>query len=110
MSLGSGDPEGRKLRFTQLEYPSDYSLQGTYDGMCRQFQRYDGAINTKVIVRHRPLSRRSMAPSYKCSAAAGMGDRVRAKWAEKWGLLCPFPYRGLGPHLTHRRLGRGLPP
>ena len=26
----------------------------------------------------------------KCSAAAEMGDRARAKWAEKWGPLCPF--------------------
>jgi len=25
------------------------------------------------------------------SAVAEMGDRARAKWAEKWGLLCPFP-------------------
>jgi len=23
-------------------------------------------------------------------AVAEMGDRARAKWAEKWGLLCPF--------------------
>jgi len=23
--------------------------------------------------------------TYKCSAAAEMGDRARAKWAEKWG-------------------------
>jgi len=23
--------------------------------------------------------------SYKCSAAARMGDRARAKWADKWG-------------------------
>jgi len=28
-----------------------------------------------------------------------MGDRARAKWAEKVGLLRPFPW-GLGPHLT----------
>jgi len=26
----------------------------------------------------------------KSSAVAEMGDRARAKWAEKWGLLCPF--------------------
>jgi len=29
------------------------------------------------------------------SAVAEMGDRARAKWTEKWGLLCPFP-RGAG--------------
>jgi len=23
-----------------------------------------------------------------------MGDRARAKWAKKWGLLCPFPWGG----------------
>jgi len=28
----------------------------------------------------------------KCSAAAEMGDRVRAKWAENCGLLCPSPF------------------
>ena len=38
----------------------------------------------------------------KCSAAAKMGDRARAKWAEKWGrgLLCHFQWGELGPHLT----------
>ena len=30
----------------------------------------------------------------KCSAAAEMGDCARAKWAEKWGLLFPFPVGG----------------
>ena len=39
------------------------------------------------------------------SAVAEMGDR-----AEKWGLLCSFPWGELGPHLTQCRLGRGLPP
>ena len=29
-------------------------------------------------------------------------------WTENWG-LCPF-WGELGPHLTQRRLGRGLPP
>jgi len=39
--------------------------------------------------------------TYNSSAVAQMGDRARAKWAEKWGLLCPFPSWGqLGPHLT----------
>jgi len=27
-----------------------------------------------------------------------------------WELLCSLPWRALGPHLTQRRLGRGLPP
>jgi len=31
-------------------------------------------------------------------------------WAEKWGCCTPFLERGLGPHLTQCRLGRGLPP
>ena len=31
-------------------------------------------------------------------------------WAENWGLLCPFFWRGLGPHLTQCGLGRDLPP
>ena len=30
-------------------------------------------------------------------------DRVRAKWAEKWGLLCPFSVGELVPHLTQCR-------
>ena len=35
----------------------------------------------------------------KSSAVAEMGDRVRAKWAEKCGGCCA-PFRGeLGPHL-----------
>jgi len=39
--------------------------------------------------------------SNKSSALAEMGDRIRTKWAEKrGGLLCPFPWRQLGPHLT----------
>ena len=49
---------------------------------------------------------------YKSSAVAEMGDRARAKWAEKWRreLLCPFPWGELGHHLTQWRLCRGLPP
>jgi len=41
-----------------------------------------------------------------------MGDRARAKWAEKHGggLLCPFPRGEPGPHLTQCRLGRVLLP
>ena len=42
------------------------------------------------------------------SAVAQMGDRDRAKWAEKWGeLLCPFASGSWVPisHLTHCRLG-----
>jgi len=39
-----------------------------------------------------------------------MGDRARAKWAEKSGLLCPFLWGGLGPHITQCGLGRSLPP
>jgi len=44
----------------------------------------------------------------KSSAVADMGDRARAKWAEKWGgLLCSL----FGsPHLTQCRLGWGLSP
>jgi len=47
----------------------------------------------------------------KCSAAAKMGDHARANWAEKWGrgLLCPFPWGELGPHLTHCGLGTAAP-
>jgi len=29
----------------------------------------------------------------KCSAAAEMGDRARAKWTENWGLLCLASFR-----------------
>ena len=36
----------------------------------------------------------------KSLAVAKMGDRARAKWAEKWGLICPFAWRELGLHLT----------
>jgi len=33
------------------------------------------------------------APKFnKCSAAAEMCNRARANGAEKWGLLCPFPW------------------
>jgi len=43
---------------------------------------------------------------YKRSAVAEMGDRARAKWAEKWGrLLCPSLWGQLGPYLTQCRLG-----
>ena len=35
---------------------------------------------------------------YKSSAVAEMGDRTRAKWAEKWGLLCRFSWEERGPH------------
>jgi len=47
----------------------------------------------------------------KSSAVAEMGDRARATWAEKCGggLLCPFPWGELGPHLTQCGLGRSLP-
>jgi len=45
----------------------------------------------------------------KSSAVAGTGDRVRAKWAEKWGgVAVPLSvHRELGRHLTQCRLGRG---
>jgi len=33
----------------------------------------------------------------KSSAVAEMGDSARAKLAEKYGLLCPFPWGELGP-------------
>jgi len=52
----------------------------------------------------------------KSSAVAEMGDRARAKWAEKWRVLYPFPWgapfcgKELGPHLVQCRLGRGIPP
>jgi len=49
----------------------------------------------------------------KSSAAVEMGDRLATidmgrKSGE--GLLCPFPWGELGPHLTQCRLGRHLPP
>ena len=41
----------------------------------------------------------------KSSAVAEMGDCARAKWAEKGGgLLCPFLWEELSPHLTQCRL------
>jgi len=46
----------------------------------------------------------------KSSAVAEMGDRVRAKWVEKWGLLCPFPWGAIGSRLTQCRLVQDLPP
>ena len=50
---------------------------------------------------------------YKTSAVAEMGDRLAtidmSRKVGGGGLLCPFP-GGMGPHLTQRRLGRGLPP
>jgi len=47
----------------------------------------------------------------KSSAVAEMGVSAEAKWAEKYGVLCPFRGEGeLGPHVTQCRLGRGLPP
>jgi len=45
---------------------------------------------------------------YKSSAVAEMDDRARAKWAEKWGLLCPLSAGELDSHLTQCRLGRGV--
>jgi len=40
-----------------------------------------------------------------------MGDRARAKWAEKWeGAAVPLSLKELGPRLTQCGLGRGLPP
>jgi len=50
---------------------------------------------------------------HKSSAAAEMGDRfatIDIVRKEGVGLLCPFPWVELGPHLTQRRVGRGLPP
>jgi len=47
----------------------------------------------------------------KSSAAAEMGDRATAKWAEKWcGAMPPFGGGELSPHLTQCCLERGLPP
>jgi len=46
---------------------------------------------------------------YNSSAVAEMGNHGTAKWAEKWGLLCPFPWGELGPYLTQCHLGQGLP-
>jgi len=36
-----------------------------------------------------------------------MGDRARAKWAEKWKAAVPLSVGELGPHLTQCGLGRG---
>jgi len=36
----------------------------------------------------------------KSSAVAEMGDRARAKWAEKWRAAMPLSMGGAGPHLT----------
>jgi len=44
----------------------------------------------------------------KSSAVAEMGNRARAKWAQKWGLY-PFQSQELGLYLTQCPLGRGLP-
>jgi len=45
--------------------------------------------------------------TYNSSAVAQMGDRARAKWAEKWRTAVPLSVVGeLGPHLTQCRLGR----
>jgi len=42
----------------------------------------------------------------KCSVAAEMGDRARAKWAKKRGSCCaPFHEGELGHHLTQCGLG-----
>jgi len=39
-----------------------------------------------------------------------MGDRARAKWAEKWGGCCA-PFRGGAEYLSNTMsLGRGLLP
>jgi len=48
----------------------------------------------------------------KSSAVAEMGDRLATIdiGQKVGGLLCPFRVGELGPHLTQRRLGRGLPP
>ena len=46
----------------------------------------------------------------KSAAVAEMGDRARAKRAEKWGgAAVPLSVGQLGPHLTQCGLGRGLP-
>jgi len=47
----------------------------------------------------------------KSSADTKMGDHLATTdRAKKWGLLCPFPWEQLDPHLTQCCLGRGLPP
>ena len=46
---------------------------------------------------------------YKSSAVTEMGDRL-ATMGRKVGVLCPFSWGQLGPHLTQCGLGRGLPP
>ena len=46
----------------------------------------------------------------KSSAVAEMGDRGRAKWAEKWGGCCATFRGGAGSSSNTVRLGRGLPP
>jgi len=51
--------------------------------------------------------------NYKSSAVAEMGERARARWADKWGgAVVPLSVgaRKLGPHLTQCGLGQGLPP
>jgi len=54
----------------------------------------------------------TVATPNKSSAVAEMGDRLATiDMAENGGgLLCPFPWGELGPHLAQCRLNRGLPP
>jgi len=47
----------------------------------------------------------------KSSAVAEMGDRLTAiDMGRKVEAAVPFPWGGLGPHLTQCRLGQGLSP
>jgi len=59
-------------------------------------------LNTAAPKSTRP---NAVARQNKYSAAAEMGDRAGAKWAENSGL---FPWGELGPHLTQCGRGRGL--
>jgi len=45
-----------------------------------------------AAVYQRYAQKRTEICGNKSSAVAEIGDRARAKWPEKWGLLCPFPW------------------
>jgi len=73
-------------------------------------QRYKGSDNYGRGVELRRLHSDLIRYYKKSSAVAEMGDRARAKWAEKWGLMCLFPWGGAGSPSNTMLPGRGLPP
>jgi len=95
-------------RLMNINFQSRFSAQWntpfTDDHWCI---RYFGEVPV-FYIQHRLPCYRTFNES---SEVAEMGDRARAKWAEKWGRSAvPLSVRELGPHLTQCSLGRGLPP